>query len=537
MEPNADPEKWESFLLKVGAAPGGDAASVASVVARGTSEELQQVLKRIELNARQGGAAMYRDVSWQLNNIYHESFRIPSLKDMQLLPVPLDKNSPEISSALKIEAAEDRLSVMLGAAAREVYLNELAQSKVRGTAGDNKGKFHPSPKRYLQREERVRLADGQVIHTDRIVQAAYNKLIERADDFRREHPGRLNADDFRKVVLTYPTTVPPSIRRRIEELVSGLGVSEIQMDYDEAVAAAMFYVWREFYGALDIGLEAFKARSRRHGTRYSQNVMVIDIGGGTTDLALIQLVLEEIDPFDAPDADRGAGGRYYKLTPTRRRSAGYLHLGGDLITLRVFLLLKLIIADHLLTLVSTDALRSEKLSGVLRQIPVAFRDAQDKFIQGSLVALAGAIEDTPGEAGEALGEALRVARLVLPTHGNDDDTRMQTFYMLWESAEQTTGGGHADDAPALRGLCEDFLTDGEARRHLGDFAFRGATAGELWGELHRALLRVPEPLARAWRRRRRRPARRSKRRTHRPCRSRTRNYSGPASRERFGGRV
>ncbi|PLZ41352.1 hypothetical protein CBP27_05540, partial [Fischerella thermalis WC542] len=83
--------------------------------------------------------------------------------------------------------------------------------------------------------------------------------------------------------------------------------------------------------------------------------MVLDIGGGTTDLALIRLSLEEINPFE-PGEDRGDGGRYYKLTPKLLGSSGHLQLGGELITLRLFLLLKAAIADCLLTAIVDETL-------------------------------------------------------------------------------------------------------------------------------------------------------------------------------------
>ena len=122
----------------------------------------------------------------------------------------------------------------------------------------------------------------------------------------------------------------------------------MQTAYDEAVSVAIFFLWREFGGNLNIGIESFKTRCRQNGNKWSQNVLVLDIGGGTTDLALIELTLEDKTPFFADNEDRGLGGRYYKLTPKLLGSSGHLQLGGELITLRIFRLLKVAIADFLL---------------------------------------------------------------------------------------------------------------------------------------------------------------------------------------------
>src|SRR5207244_3995143 len=101
----------------------------------------------------------------------------------------------------------------------------------------------------------------------------------------------------RRAVVTYPTVAPPSVRREVETLVRELRFPDVVTDYDEAVAAALFYLHREFGGSLDLGPEVFKARSRRDKNKWFQNVLVLDIGGGSTDLALLQLTLEEVDPF------------------------------------------------------------------------------------------------------------------------------------------------------------------------------------------------------------------------------------------------
>jgi hypothetical protein len=234
---------------------------------------------------------------------------------------------------------------------------------------------------------------------------------------------------------------PPSVRREVETLVRELRFPDVVTDYDEAVAAALFYLHREFGGSLDLGPEVFKARSRRDKNKWFQNVLVLDIGGGSTDLALLQFTLEEVDPF-LPGEGRGAGGRCYVITPRLLGSSGNTQLGGELITLRVFRLLKAALADRLLTAVQDKHLESAGLAGKVAQLGEAFADGGGRYRPGSI---ADAVNDLP-ETDPLFTDALNAAEQVLPTRWRNNPGRLQAFYTLWEHAEaaKTQIGGRRD---------------------------------------------------------------------------------------------
>src|SRR5262249_55758360 len=154
--------------------------------------------------------------------------------------------------------------------------------------------FHHSPKRYLgaRKSFAVPLDGGLVpVTSDQLVQAAWAQLVDLTNHWRGRNPAARSKGRFTRAVVTYPTVAPPSVRREVETLVRDLKFPDVVTDYDEAVAAALFYLHREFGGSLDLGPELFKARSRRDKNKWFQNVLVLDVGGGSTDLALLQLTL------------------------------------------------------------------------------------------------------------------------------------------------------------------------------------------------------------------------------------------------------
>src|SRR5262249_25654629 len=106
-----------------------------------------------------------------------------------------------------------------------------------------------------------------------------------------------------------------------------------------------FYLEKFFGGSYEVGPEAFKTRCRPQAQVWVQNMLVLDIGGGTADVAMIRLEMRQ-ELFKG--ARPGARGRYYTIPPTLPGSSGNECLGGELITLRTFRLLKLAIADYVL---------------------------------------------------------------------------------------------------------------------------------------------------------------------------------------------
>ena len=400
------------------------------------STRLLEAIRLIEISLNSCKDWFSRSASKQLNQIYYEVSRMPPLEWQGLIPVELDgtRNQQEIPSELKIEGLDDSfttVTVLMGERARQDRKDALARSQ---DINEIQGKFYHSPKRYFGQKHSITVTlNGKdaTIPVQNLIQAAYAHLIQLTDDYRKAHPHRCAVGNFYTGVVTYPTIAPPVVRREIEELVKKLGIKDVQTAYDEAVSVAIFYLLREFGGDLNIGIESFKTRCRRQGDKWSQNVLILDIGGGTTDIALIRLTLEEIDPFTSGE-DRGYGGRYYKLTPKLLGSSGHLQLGGELITLRIFLLLKAAITDCILTEVSQGRLERDVLKIGLNELNQRFLK-NDEFQSGTLLAC---VDKSNPEADASYKDALDDAEKVLSTRFQKSPSRLQTFYILWEHAER-----------------------------------------------------------------------------------------------------
>ena len=399
-------------------------------------------LIEISLNYR---AEWFRRAAWiQLNQIYYHVSRVPPLDWQSLIPVELDlvRKEEEIPSELEIESLDpslpddnpSKVKVLMGNRAIQDRENTLANSQEINSVSK---KFHHSPKRYfgkLDKQIPVELnGTNAKIPAENLIQSAYAHLIQLTEDYRKSRPQRFAKGDFEKGVITYPTIAPPEVRRKIEQLVKKLGIQNVQIAYDEAVAVAIFYLLREFGGDLNIGIESFKTRCCYYEGKWSQNVLILDIGGGTTDIAVIRLTLEEINPFD-PYEDRGKGGRYYKLTPKLLGSSGHLKLGGELITLRIFKLLKAAIADSLLTAVQKGDLEENLLNIRLNEINERFL-INGEFQSGTLLACVD--KDNPESDSVAYQDALNDAEKVVSTSfGKEHPELLLNFVILWEYAEQ-----------------------------------------------------------------------------------------------------
>ncbi len=68
---------------------------------------------------------------------------------------------------------------------------------------------------------------------------------------------------------------------------------------------------------------------------------------------------------------------------------------------------------------------------------------------------------------------------------------------VFEPAPQAKPAG----SRLLDSLRDAFVSDAELRSYLGDFQLQSSTDSDLWGEIQRKLLRVPETLAKSWRER------------------------------------
>src|SRR5262249_35441023 len=112
-------------------------------------------------------------------------------------------------------------------------------------------------------------------------------------------------------------------------------------------------------------------------------------------------------------------------------SSGNTQLGGELITLRLFRLLKAAVADRLLAAVQDKHLESAALAARAAQLGEAFVDPSGRYQPGSLFA---AVNDLPA-TDPLFTDALNAAELVLPTRWRNNPGRLQPFYTLWEFAE------------------------------------------------------------------------------------------------------
>jgi hypothetical protein len=96
------------------------------------------------------------------------------------------------------------------------------------------------------------------------------------------------------LVITYPTNLSQAKRQHLESLVKNLGANRIDLRFDEATSAALYYVWRELFTDTFAGIDGFLARSRvreevrqskwtgvqERVTLYFQNILLYDMGGG-----------------------------------------------------------------------------------------------------------------------------------------------------------------------------------------------------------------------------------------------------------------
>jgi hypothetical protein len=460
-------DQWERLMTAVGRNLGGPRGEPGQAV---FLQRLQagglatlRALRQLELNlaATIEDETSQEELELELNRIYHEAFREPRLRSQNLVPAGLDETAEEqfdLASELRVDLQEAPVRVRVGRQVRLDRLSALAQATSAGTGfppgppGEPAGPaslgavqvrqvFHHSPKRYLGQEKlafQVPYPSGvQTVTAERLLQSAWGQVLDLVDGWRRRQPGECLDGPFTRVVVTYPTVASPAIRRQVLEMATALlrerGVREpdVVTDYDEAVAAALFYLHREFGGSLDLGPEEFKSRARRIGDSWAQNVLVLDIGGGSTDVALLRLQLREDNSHFKPGDGRGAGGRAYILTPRLLGSSGNTQLGGELITLRLFQLLKAALADRLLWGLSSGALTSATLAARLTQLGPAFQ-TNGQYVEGSLVK---PVVDQPDNSPERVA-ALNAAEQVLPTRWLNDPTRLQPFYSLWEHAEQ-----------------------------------------------------------------------------------------------------
>ncbi|MFC0864004.1 hypothetical protein ACFHYQ_17025 [Sphaerimonospora cavernae] len=339
-------KEWKGVLDGIAAdrldRPDATAAALVQLI-KGTTAtspgELHDLIRDLDRRAATCTEAVRRWLRYRLHRCHEAAFTAPALEQRWLHVVTFgDLESSEVISRAEVRQ-ENPLLVRLrpqtfeGQEKTPVAVLNLKQLVTR-----------VPPESHIDQENRAIGAEG-------LFAGVVSSLLGRGDGFIEEGrpafgPGRLD-----HVVLTYPTMSSPDVRRNLRRIVhETLGVTLVDTDYDEAIAAALFFLMRDLGPHYGTGLEALRARYRpvKGATgAYEENVLVIDVGGGTTDIALVRFLLKdrtarhrvEMLPYT---------GRDYSIVPTLRGTSGKAQRGGNFLTLRVFHWLKAVIADLVL---------------------------------------------------------------------------------------------------------------------------------------------------------------------------------------------
>ncbi|MFF5233218.1 hypothetical protein [Dactylosporangium sp. NPDC000521] len=279
----------------------------------------------------------------------------------------------------------------------------------------------PSDPRGLPRRRLLTTAKA-----DELIGQVYRQLVEQAETFATSGTEPVSIEE---VVVTLPGVTAPAARRRIADVIrESLGGPHVVTSFDEAVAAGLFFLMRDLGPDPERGVESLLARSRRIGDdppTWEHNMLVMDIGAGGTDVALLRLTMVDAS---RQTTDRTPSGRWYRIQPQVIASAGDGQLGGDYLTLRTFHWLKARILDALLTGPGHVQARARLRERVRALIPGATGEE-------SLAArVARSAVDVPVPA-----ELLEALRDVLPTHFRNDagpgSDRRLAFQRLWKLAE------------------------------------------------------------------------------------------------------
>jgi hypothetical protein len=349
------------------------------------------------------------------------AWSVPSLDRLRLFPVSLDEfEGVQLESKVTPLGADGPLRVRVGKPQFGVVGG--AQGETRVYAG--------LKQRLAQSVDFPELGAG--ISSDDLLREALRDLVERTNTYVATGPAELGSGRIGNVVITYPTMATPVVRHKLRDMVRALGIDRVDTSYDEAVAAAMFFLLRDFGGDHDIGLDVLRSRCREvpgHTDRWQQNLLVIDIGGGTSDIALLTLGVQDATPV--MDGDPRLHGRYYELRPTLRGSTGGLQLGGELLTLRVFYWIKALLADRLWDLYPERFAAREAELLLLKLVG----DGQGRVRLTEHVLHEVRQDHDGGGQGRSRSTILDVLDRIVPTRsGRGHPT--QAFWLLWDLSEQ-----------------------------------------------------------------------------------------------------
>ncbi len=391
-----------------------------------------------------------RELSWEFLFGMEQSIYSKTLESQRYFILELEENAGPgpISSVMQILSApysgdqqklDEETQVELG---ERVHL--LMRSAAIGEADIRQ--FAINIKRYFGQEQTIPILPSEAaaapisFSPDTLCRLAYKKLISRALEYitRKAKQGDLQyADKIEILVATFPTTYPASLRRRLRDMMNDMEIHSIDTRFDEGTASAVYYIWQEVCADPICGMHGLMARCRRdrHDRAY-QNILLYDLGGGTTDIALIQLIYEELPIFEPLDKTKSLGGRYFRITPRLLGSTGHRYIGGDLITLWLFRLLKTKLVDKILHLLEQKRIEppsGSELSLLLSSLPEEFCSFAGEYREGSLLEWTF----SPGQnlrRYEYLNNT--ILNLVIPTMFENDSKNTANFFTLWDTIEE-----------------------------------------------------------------------------------------------------
>lgn len=378
---------------------------------------LYSVLLELERRIPQSSDALRPALAASLNAIYGRAWKVPPLDRLRLFEVMLDVNEGSVIESKATATIVPPLTVRLGKGADD------------DDDGNSRSHVYAGLKQRLTRAEpHPELGPG--ITSDDLIREALRDMVGRCDAFIETGPRELGTGRVSNVVITFPTMATPPVRRKLVDMLRKVGIPLVDNSLDEAIAAAMFTVLRDFGSDYEIGLELLRSQSREvvPGKKWKQNLLVIDLGGGTTDIALLGLHLNDETPEEVLSG-RGRHGRYYELLPEVLGSTGKLQLGGELMTLRVFYWVKAVLGDQLLRL------SPHTFDRPLRELRQIVKGGE--LGDHPLLALTKGKLPAFHRGGTSSGDVFDVLERVVPTKSAPGYGRPgQAFWLLWQIADQ-----------------------------------------------------------------------------------------------------
>ncbi|MCC7423452.1 MAG: hypothetical protein IT428_24515 [Planctomycetaceae bacterium] len=474
-----------------------------------TDKVIHQVLKALESRVmnRSLSAQFRLALRHELSEMYSSAFRRFPLEELQLIAVELDSSDEHfgrsttrpIPSTAEVTNLSPELTLEMGFAAEEAR-----QKAAIADPASVVTRFHLSPKNYYHEMglsgKTVPVSQGgnaTTVSPRTFIRAALVHLRSRMEKFRDQCP-RLQFErerKFDKAVITIPAAIPMRVRQELESAARDSGFDRPILTMDEAVSAITFYLINPFGNDRGIGLEAYRASCRPTlrddglpPQEWTQNVLLIDVGGGTTDIALVKVRLKSEENGQA-DAARG---RTYHFVPELLGVTGREQLAGNQLSLCIYHELKRRLADNVLTALAREprgslptfdedpptddetapqevrhspAARVQRLLRLAARVPEPFRQpGSERYRPLSLLEHYDIHQlwerrDQDDNPEHPPSMAVELAKRAIPTDwkNQSDPTeaseRARTFHLLWRLAEEIKihrlGGSEGESAETV----------------------------------------------------------------------------------------